>query len=313
MHGKIAFLFPGQGSQVIGMGRDLAERFPHSKSLFDNLDKLSPRPISKLCFEGPMDELTQTVNLQPALTTVNLVCLSSLAESNIRPAVSAGHSLGEYAALAAAGVITEFDAIRLSRKRGELMQREADRNPGSMAAVMGLSMKQVDEVVRIATEKGVVAVANHNTAQQIVITGQKEPLAYAIELLKQKGAKAIPLNVSGAWHSPLMKNAVQEFRDFMQDITFHKPESQILFNATASEETDPQKIKDIMSNQLVQPVRWHDIMLKLLKDGVDIFVEVGPKNVLIGLLKKTLPRESKVKTYNVGDLKGLKTFLESMT
>ena len=312
MHGKIAFLFPGQGSQVIGMGHDLAERFPHSKSLFDNLDKLSPRPISKLCFEGPIDELTQTVNLQPALTTVNLVCLSALAESNIRPAVSAGHSLGEYSALAAAGVITESDAILLSRKRGELMQREADRNPGSMAAVMGLSIKQVDEVVRIATEKGVVAVANHNTAQQIVITGQKEPLAYAIELLKQKGAKAIPLNVSGAWHSPLMKNAVQEFRDFMQDIPFHKPESQILFNATASEETDPQKIKDIMSNQLVQPVRWHDIMLKMLKDGVDIFVEVGPKNVLIGLLKKTLPRESKVKTYNVGDLKGLKTFLESM-
>jgi len=312
MHGKIAFLFPGQGSQVVGMGRDLAERFPRSKSLLDNLDKLSPRPISKLCFEGPMDELTQTVNLQPALTTVNLVCLSSLAESNIRPAVSAGHSLGEYAALAAAGVITEFDAILLSRKRGELMQREADRNPGSMAAVMGLSIKQVDEVVRIATEKGVVAVANHNTAQQIVITGQKEPLAYAIQLLKQKGAKAIPLNVSGAWHSPLMKNAVQEFRDFMQDIPFHKPESQILFNATASEETDPQKIKDIMSNQLVQPVRWHDIMVKMLKDGVDIFVEVGPKNVLIGLLKKTLPRESKAKTYNVGDLKGLKTFLESM-
>ncbi|PKN29901.1 MAG: [acyl-carrier-protein] S-malonyltransferase [Deltaproteobacteria bacterium HGW-Deltaproteobacteria-21] len=313
MHRKIAFLFPGQGSQVIGMGHDLAERFPHSKSLFDNLDKLSPRPISRLCFEGPMDELTQTVNLQPALTTVNLVCLSALAESNIRPAVSAGHSLGEYSALAAARVIAESDAILLSRKRGELMQREADRNPGSMAAVMGLSIKQVDEVVRIAAEKGVVAVANHNTAQQIVITGQKEPLAYAIELLKQKGAKAIPLNVSGAWHSPLMKNAVQEFRDFMQDIPFDKPESQILFNATASEETDPQKIKDIMSNQLVQPVRWHDIMLKMLKDGVDIFVEVGPKNVLTGLLKKTLPRESKVKTYNVGDLKGLQTFLESMT
>jgi [acyl-carrier-protein] S-malonyltransferase len=293
MHGKIAFLFPGQGSQVIGMGRDLAERFPPSKSLFDNLDKISQKPITKLCFEGPMNELTQTVNLQPALTTVNLVCLSALTESKIAPAVSAGHSLGEYAALAAAGVITEFDAILLSRKRGELMQREADRNPGSMAAVMGLSIQQVDEAVRIAKEKGVVAVANHNTSQQIVITGQKEPLAYAIDLLKQKGAKAIPLNVSGGWHSPLMKDAVQEFRDFMQDISFHKPESQILFNATAGEETDPEKIKDIMSNQLIQPVRWHDIMLRMLSDGVEIFVEVGPKNVLIGLLKKRFLKKAR--------------------
>jgi [acyl-carrier-protein] S-malonyltransferase len=312
MPGKVAFLFPGQGSQVIGMGRDLSERFPKSKSLFEDLDRICRKPLSRLCFEGPMDELTQTVNLQPALTTVNLVCLSSLIQSKIEPAVSAGHSLGEYAALAAAGVITEFDAISLSRKRGELMQREADRNPGSMAAVMGLPIQQVDEIVQVAKEKGVVAVANHNTSQQIVITGQKEPLAHAIELLKQKGAKAISLNVSGAWHSPLMKDAVQEFRDFMEEISFQKPKSEVLFNATAREETDPEKIKDIMANQLVQPVRWHDIMIKMLRDGVEIFLEVGPKNVLIGLLKKTLPRESNARTYNVGDLKGLQAFLGSM-
>ncbi|RJR44669.1 MAG: [acyl-carrier-protein] S-malonyltransferase [Desulfobacteraceae bacterium] len=312
MHGKTAFLFPGQGSQVIGMGRDLAERFPHSRSLFDHLDKISGRPVSRLCFDGPMDELTQTVNLQPALTTVNLACLSSLMASNVKPDVSAGHSLGEYAALAAAGVIGELDSILLSKKRGELMQREADRNPGTMAAVMGLSIGQVNEVVQIAKEKGVVAVANHNTAQQIVITGRKEAVSHAIDLLKQKGGKAIPLNVSGAWHSPLMKDAVQEFRAFLQDIPFQKPSSKILFNATASEETDPQKIRDIMANQLVQPVRWHDIMLKMLKEEVDTFVEVGPKNVLIGLLKKSLPRESSAKTYNVGDLKGLHSFLESM-
>lgn len=192
------------------------------------------------------------------------------------------------------------------------MQREADRNPGSMAAVMGLPIQQVDEIVQVAKEKGVVAVANHNTSQQIVITGQKEPLAHAIELLKQKGAKAISLNVSGAWHSPLMKDAVQEFRDFMEEISFQKPKSEVLFNATAREETDPEKIKDIMANQLVQPVRWHDIMIKMLRDGVEIFLEVGPKNVLIGLLKKTLPRESNARTYNVGDLKGLQAFLGSM-
>jgi [acyl-carrier-protein] S-malonyltransferase len=309
MPGKVAFLFPGQGSQVVGMGRDLAERFPKSKRLFEHLDRICQKPLAKLCFEGPMDELTQTVNLQPALTAVNLVCLSALKESGVGPSVSAGHSLGEYAALVSAGIIAESDAIALSRKRGELMQREAVQNPGSMAAVMGLSYHQVDEVVRIAGEKGVLAIANHNTSQQIVITGQKQPLEEAIGLIKERGGKAIPLNVSGAWHSPLMKNAVEEFREFLQTIPFGKPQSPMLFNATASEETDPEKIRQIMANQLVQPVRWHDITLKMLKSGIETFVEVGPKNVLIGLVKKTLPRESKAQTYAVGDLKGLKEFI----
>ena len=313
MHGKIAFLFPGQGSQVIGMGRDLAERFPNSKSLFDKLDKLSPRPISKLCFEGPVDELTQTVNLQPALTTVNLVCLSALAESNIRPAVSAGHSLGEYAALAAARVITESDAILLSRKRGELMQREADRNPGSMAAVMGLSIKQVDEVVRIAAEKGVVAVANHNTAQQIVITGQKEPLAYAIELLKQKGAKAIPLNVSGAWHSPLMQEANDEFKKFLEDFSFQKPKYPTVLNVTGEYAQDPDETHGIMERQLTSPVKWYDAICKLVEKEVEIFVEIGPGKVLTGLLKKNLPKEYPAKIYNVNSLKSFEQFFSEVS
>lgn len=200
----------------------------------------------------------------------------------------------------------------LAQKRGELMQREAVQNPGSMTALMGLAYREVEEIVEIAREKSVLALANHNTEQQVVITGQKEALARAIELVKQRGGKAIPLNVSGAWHSPLMEKGVKEFREFMQGIPFRKPESTILFNATASEETDPDRIKDIMARQLVQPVRWYEIMLRMLKDGVDAFVEVGPKNVLIGLLKKIMPRDCSAKTYNVGDLRGLEVVSEAL-
>jgi [acyl-carrier-protein] S-malonyltransferase len=178
-----------------------------------------------------------------------------------------------------------------------------------MAAVMGLTYEQVDEVVHAVSAKGILAIANHNTAQQVVITGQKEPLAHALEIVKQKGGKAVPLIVSGAWHSPLMAKAVKDFREFMEKVPFHKPESAILLNATAAEETDPEKIKDIMARQLVSPVRWYDIVLGMLKSGVDTFVEVGPKNVLSGLVKKTLPRESQAKIFNVGDVKGLEAFL----
>jgi [acyl-carrier-protein] S-malonyltransferase len=306
---RIAFLFPGQGSQTVGMGRDLVERFPRSGDLFRQLDAICGKPLSRLCFEGPMEELTQTVNLQPSVTAVNLACLSALRESDVKAVVSAGHSLGEYSALVSAGVVSEIDALRLAKRRGELMQREADQNPGSMAAVMGLTYEQVDEVVHAASEKGILAIANHNTAQQVVITGQKEPLARAMEFVKQKGGKAVPLNVSGAWHSPLMAKAVKDFREFMEEVPFHKPESAILLNATAAEETDPEKIKDIMARQLVSPVKWYDIMLGMLKSGVDTFVEVGPKNVLSGLVKKTLPRESAAKIFNIGDLKGLEAFL----
>jgi [acyl-carrier-protein] S-malonyltransferase len=308
---KIAFLFPGQGSQSVGMGREIIEGFPETREIFDRVDEICGRPISKLCLEGPMDELTLTVNLQPAVTAVNLACLSALNKSSIYPSVSAGHSLGEYAALASSGAITPVDALKLTMKRGELMHREAQLNPGTMAAIMGLDIEAVREIVGQCAGKGIISTANHNTAQQIVITGQNEPMVQAMELAKQRGGKAIQLKVSGAWHCDLMKNAVNDFRAFMDSVTFSAPKTTMLFNATAGIETDPEKIKDIMARQLTSPVRWYEIVLKMLDQGIDIFVEVGPKKVLSGLVAKIAP-EGSAKIYNVEDMKSLETFLNAI-
>jgi [acyl-carrier-protein] S-malonyltransferase len=309
---KTAFVFPGQGSQYIGMGREIAEAFQGAGDIFTQLDDICERPVSRLCFEGPMEEVTLTVNLQPAVTAVNLGCLTALNRSGVNPSVSAGHSLGEYAALTSAGVITPYDALRLVKKRGELMHREAQANPGSMAAVVGMEIDKVRDITARASNKGVIAVANHNSSQQIVITGQKEPLAFAADLVKEEGGKVIPLKVSGAWHCDLMKNAVEDLRRFMDDISFSRPKTPVLFNATAGSEEDPEKIKDIMARQLISPVKWYDIVLRMLEDGVTSFVEVGPKKVLSGLLNRIIPAESKAKIYNVQDIKTLDGFLESV-
>jgi [acyl-carrier-protein] S-malonyltransferase len=310
---NIVFFFPGQGSQYVGMGRDLADQFPKVKDVFDKADEICQKPISKLCFEGPLTELTLTENLQPAITAVNLGCLIALNESGIGPKVSAGHSLGEYAALVSAGVISIFDALRLVQKRGELMHREAHENPGGMAAVMGVDADAVQEVIAQAREKDILDIANYNTAEQIVITGEKEPLHRAIQMIKERGGRAIPLKVSGAWHSKLMQGAVAEFKEFIDGIHFSRPECKVLFNATARSETDPEVIKDIMANQLVSPVKWYDIMINAVKNGVNTFVEVGPKTVLSGLLKKVIPSDEDGKIYSVQDVQSLRGFLKTVS
>jgi [acyl-carrier-protein] S-malonyltransferase len=309
---NIAFLFPGQGSQFVGMGQELTESFPETKSIFEQVDALCQKPISTLCFEGPMEELTLTENLQPAVTAVNLACLTALNVSGIRASISAGHSLGEYAALVSAGVLGSYDALRLAQKRGELMQREADSHPGSMMAVVGLDWEAVSRIIGQAETEGVVSIANHNTADQIVITGERAPLSRAVRLVKEKRGKAIPLKVSGAWHCKLMEGAVGEFHRFMEEIPFSAPQSRIFFNATAEMEEDPEAIKDIMAKQLVSPVKWYDIVLKMLQGGIDTFVEVGPKKVLSGLVKKIAPPEMEIGIHSVENSEGLKSLLESL-
>jgi [acyl-carrier-protein] S-malonyltransferase len=308
---KIAFLFPGQGSQVIGMGWEIANKISEAKKIFEQLDDVCGKSISKLCYEGPKEELKLTVNLQPAITAVSLICLKAITLNGITPIISAGHSVGEFSALASAGVITEYDALRIIKKRGELMHRESISHPGIMKAILKLDIDKVEEIVSKASNKGIVAIANHNTAQQIVITGEKEPVEYAESLAKELGGKVITLEVSGPWHSNLMKGAVQELRDFMEDINFSRPKSTVIFNATASEENDPQKIKDIMAQQLISPVRWYDSILRMQEEQINSYVEVGPKKVLAGTINRTIPKNS-ARIFNVEDLESLNKFLEAV-
>jgi [acyl-carrier-protein] S-malonyltransferase len=309
---RVAFLFPGQGSQFVGMGRDLPEAFPEARRVFERVDQICQKPISRLCIEGPIETLTITENLQPAIAAVSLGCLEVLKVSGIQPAVSAGHSLGEYAALVSSEAISSDDALRLVQKRGEVMHREALANPGAMAAVVGLDLQAVEEVVALAKEEEVLAVANHNTADQVVITGQEGAVSRATRLLKGRGGKAIPLKVSGAWHSPLMEGAVEEFRRFMDRVHFSTPKSPILFNATAESSSDPEIIKDIMARQLTSPVRWYEIVRKILSQGITTFAEIGPKRVLTGLLKKIAPSETPLRVFNLEDKTSLKAFMDQM-
>jgi [acyl-carrier-protein] S-malonyltransferase len=306
---RIAFIFPGQGSQFVGMGRDLADSFQGAKEIFQEADDVCQRPISRLCFEGPLDELTLTENLQPAITAVNLACLEALKSSGREAHVSAGHSLGEYAALVSTGVIGTAGALRVVQKRGELMHRESLSHPGTMAAVIGMPIETIQEIVEEVRENDVLAVANHNTAEQIVITGEEGPVSRAGKKVKEQGARAIPLKVSGAWHCRLMDGAVQEFRQYMAQIPFSSPRSKMLFNATGGVEKDPGSIREIMASQLTSPVRWYDIVRTMVADGVTTFVEVGPKKVLTGLVKKIIPADGGIRLFQVSDTAGLEDFL----
>jgi [acyl-carrier-protein] S-malonyltransferase len=308
---KIAFLFPGQGSQKVGMGQDLVRELESAKQIFAAADEVTGLPIQKLCFEGPMEELTQTVNLQPAVTAVNLAFLFAIEQKGIKPSVCAGHSLGEYSALCASGIVSAQDCLKLVHKRGELMHRDATRNTGAMSAIIGLNIEQVGKVVDEAAQAGIVAVANHNSAEQIVITGAPDAVAKAGELAAAQGGKAIALKVSGAWHSPLIADAEADFTAFLDTIEFKKPQCPVIHNVTADSQSDPSQIKALMAKQLCSPVRWYDTITKLIADEVDIIVEIGPGRVLAGLLKKILPKKTAAKSYNVFDLKTLGKFFQN--
>ncbi|MEJ2657812.1 MAG: ACP S-malonyltransferase [Desulfobacterales bacterium] len=289
---KTAFLFPGQGSQIVGMGLDFYQEYDVVRELFDMAEEISKIKISDLCFKGPMEDLTQTVNLQPAVTAVNLACLSAVEKEGVRPDMCAGHSLGEYSAMRASDSVSPEDTFRMVFKRG---------------------IDEVAEIVDQVKKEGIVAIANHNAQKQIVITGSPGPVEKASSLAAAKGAKAIPLKVSGAWHSDLIKGAFDEFKDFIESIHFNTPQRPLIFNVTADVEKDPDEIKSIMTRQLCSPVKWYDSMSKLMGKHIEIFAEVGPGKVLTGLLKKILPKDYPCRIFNISSMKALEQFLKETT
>lgn len=287
----IAVLFPGQGSQYIGMGKEFLESDSEARGLMEMAEAISGIPLEKLCLAGPMDKLTRAANLQPALTAVNLICWQAVKKAGIKADYFAGHSLGEYSALCAADVLKIEDTLKVVTERGRLSDREGTRNPGGMQAILGLTLKQVENILQQFSGNTTVTVANHNTEQQIVIAGEKPALQEIEKIVEEKGGRAITLNVSIANHSPLIAGAVPEFKKLLQDVAFLPPKTPVVLNVTAASEKTPEAIRTIMARQLVSKVRWFELINVLLSKNVRIFIEVGPKKVLSGLVKKIIPKE----------------------
>jgi [acyl-carrier-protein] S-malonyltransferase len=286
---KIAGIFPGQGSQSVGMGQALYEAYPFVKDIFAKANDIMAKDMAELCFQGPEEELKKTVNTQPALFLANHVYYEVLRKTGRSFDIVAGHSLGEYNALVAAEVLDFESALDIVRHRAEYMYEAGTARPGTMAAVMKLEENDVREICEAAGEKGVCNIANINSPGQIVISGEVDAVKAACDLAKEKKGRAIPLKVSGAFHSSLIAEAGDKLRPVIESKEWKSPKIAVVQNVNAGIEDDPKKIAENMISQIASPVLWAPSVRRITLEGADLFIETGPGKVLTGLVKKISP------------------------
>ncbi len=306
-----ALLFPGQGSQVVGMGSEFYKNFDLVKKIFKEADEKLNFSISKIILEGPTEELTLTKNTQPGILTVSYSIFKVMKEEfglnfkNFK--YFAGHSLGEYSALVSANSLTFLDALHLLHERGKAMQNAVPVGKGSMLAILGLKIDEVNEILK--NQKGICEVANDNAEGQVIISGEKRSVEIVTETLKEKKVKCIPLNVSAPFHCSLMKSAAKSMKEKIDNTIFKNPEFEIINNVTAVEVRDANEIKKLLVDQIFSTVKWRESILKMHKEGIENFIEVGPGKALIGMVKRTI-KEKKVNCFSINSITDIKNLVD---
>lgn len=307
---KVAFIFPGQGAQYVGMGRELAGQVPSVARRFEQMNELLGFDLKALCWEGPEEELKKTANQQPAILAFSVACLDLLTEQGIQPDVVAGLSLGEYSALVAAGVLTFEEAVPLVRKRGTYMQESVPVGMGGMAAILGMDKATLEQLcAQASAETGLhVEGANYNCPGQIVVSGHTEAVARLMELASDGGGKAVKLSVTAPFHSKLLVRAGELLAEALEEVSLREARVPVVANVTADYVTEAGAIRSLLIEQVSRPVRWEESIRRMIADGVDTFLEVGPSRTLSGFLKKI---DRSVRVFNIEDAQTLGKVLDS--